>query len=450
MSDALYLRNATLLQPSRDLQTPGELLIVDGLVRTLHTGSAGALDAPAHDLNAAVIDCTGLFVAPGLIDAHVHLREPGQTHKETVATGTLAAAAGGFTTVVAMPNTTPVVDSVEVLRFVQSPDRQPVVRVLAMPAATMGSMGQQLTDFNALHEAGAVGFTDDGKPILEDAIMRQALTAAARLGVPISQHAEDTRQTAGASMHHGTVSFRLGLRGMPISAEAAIVERDIHLLEEIERATKLQPHLHVQHVSTAMALEHIRAAKRRGLHVTCEVAPHHLAFTHEAIGGDAAQGSVAYDTRYKMNPPLRTAEDRSACVAAVLDGTVDILATDHAPHAAWEKNVEFERAPNGIIGLETALGTALRLLHAEGGMSLGRTLALFTSSPATLLNLPNLGSIATSAPADLLIFDPAITSRYDPATSLSRSRNTPFSGFRMVGRVYRTIAGGRVVYEAPQ
>lgn len=446
MSQALYLRNATLLQPSRDLQTPGELLVVDGMVRTLHTGAAGALEAPAREVDAAVIDCTGLFVAPGLIDAHVHLREPGQTHKETVATGTLAAAAGGFTTVVAMPNTVPVTDTVDVLRFVQSPDRNPAVRVLVMPAATIGSLGEQLTDYAALHEAGAIGFTDDGKPILEDAVMRAALTAAARLGLPISQHAEDTRQTPGASMHHGTVSFRLGLRGMPVSAEADIVERDLLLLESIERETKLQPHLHVQHVSTTAALEHIRAAKRRGLHVTCEVAPHHLAFTHEALAGDTTQDSFAYDTRYKMNPPLRTAEDRDACLAAVLDGTVDILATDHAPHAVWEKNVEFERAPNGIVGLETALGVALRILHRDGGMSLGRVLALLTSAPATVLNLPNLGSIATGAPADLVIFDPAESFDYDPATSASRSRNTPFGGAGMVGRIHCTIAAGRVAY----
>ncbi len=447
MSTALYLRNATLLQPSRNLQTPGELLLADGLVKTIHTGVAGALDAQARQLGAEVIDCSGLFIAPGLIDAHVHLREPGQTHKETIATGTAAAAAGGVTTVVAMPNTTPVIDSVDWLRFVQSPDRNPRVRVLGMPAATIGSLGVELTNFNALHGAGAVGFTDDGKPILDDEIMRQALTAAARLGVPISQHAEDTRLTVGASMNHGPVSFRLGLRGMPVQAESGIVDRDIRLLEEIERDTRLKPHLHVQHVSTAAALASIRAAKRRGLHVTCEIAPHHLAFTDNAIAGDSAQRSRAYDTHYKMNPPLRSAADRDACVAAVLDGTVDILATDHAPHAAWEKNVEFERAPNGITGLETLLGTALRILHQEHGMPVSNVLALMTSAPAHLLNLTGLGSIATGAPADLVLFDPSATFAYDPSTSRSRSRNTPFEGASMLGRIRTTIAAGVIAFQ---
>ena len=454
MTQALYLRNATLLQPSRNLQTAGELLLADGLVKTIHTGAAGALDQQAADLGAQVIDCTGLFIAPGLIDAHVHLREPGQTHKETIATGTAAAAAGGVTTVVAMPNTTPVTDTVDTLRFVVSSDRDPQVRVLAMPAATVGSMGRELTDYSALHEAGAIGFTDDGKPVLDDEIMRHALTAAARLGLPISQHAEDTRMTVGASMNHGPVAFRLGLRGMPVEAESSIVDRDIRLLEEIERDTKLKPHLHVQHVSTAAALSSIRAAKRRGLHVTCEVAPHHLAFTDEAIAGDPAQGSHAYDTHYKMNPPLRSVEDRDACIAAVLDGTVDILATDHAPHAAWEKNVEFERAPNGITGLETLLGTALRILHGEHGMPVGKVMALLTSAPATVLNLSNLGSgfaglgsIATGAPADLVVFDPAATFAYDPSISRSRSRNTPFGGAPMLGRIHTTIAGGAIVFQ---
>ncbi len=446
MSDALYLRNGTLLQPASDQQMPGDLLVVHGLVRAMHKGESGALDEEARQCAAEIIDCTGLTVAPGLIDAHVHLREPGQTHKETIATGTSAAAAGGFTTVVAMPNTTPVTDSVKWLRFVQAPERCAAVRVLAMPAATVGSMGQELTDYEALQKAGAVGFTDDGKPVLEDNVMRAALVAAARLGLPISQHAEDTRLTAGASMNAGPVSFRLGLRGMTVEAESGIVERDIRLLEEIEQTERLRPHLHVQHVSTAKALHAIRDAKARGLHVTCEVSPHHIALTDEAIAGEAMQGSVRYDTRFKMNPPLRSAEDRDACIAALLDGTADIIATDHAPHAAWEKNVEFERAPNGIVGLETALGVALRVLQGKHGLSLGRTLALFTSNAAAVLGLRDLGAIATGAPADLVVFDPGAAYRYDVGTSVSRSRNTPFHGAPMLGRIDFTIAGGRVVF----
>jgi len=448
MTRALHLRGGTLLEPVLDRQTPGDLLLVDGLVHAIHTGQPGALNQAAKDLNAETIDCTNLTIAPGLIDAHVHLREPGQTHKETIATGTAAAAAGGFTTVVAMPNTIPVTDSVEILRFVQSPDRHPAVRVLAMPAATHGSLGEHLTDFAALHGAGAVGFTDDGKPILHDSTMREALIAAARLGLPISQHAEDTRLTSGASMNAGPVSFRLGLRGMPIEAESSIVERDIRLLEQIETETRLRPHLHVQHVSTARALTAIRAAKARGLHVTCEVSPHHLALTDEAIAGDPAQRSLPYDTRFKMNPPLRAAADRDACIAAVLDGTVDILATDHAPHAPWEKDVEFERAPNGITGLETALGIALRILHRQHGLSLPRTLALLTAHPAALLSQPTLGAIAIGAPADLVLFNPSELFLYDVTTSSSRSRNTPFHGTPMLGRIHGTISAGRIVFAA--
>ncbi len=440
---SLLLQNGRVIDPSSGLDALRDVLVADGTVRELlPAGSSMSAD----DL----LDCTGLVVAPGLIDMHVHLREPGQTHKETIATGTRAAAAGGVTTVVAMPNTTPVTDSVEWLRFVQSPERDPAVRVLAMPAATVGSMGVELTDYAALGAAGAVGFTDDGKPVLEDAVMRRALASAARVGLPISQHAEDTRMTVGASMNFGPVAFRLGLRGMPVEAESSIVERDLRLLAEIEREEHLCPHLHVQHVSTARALHAIRAAKARGLHVTCEVSPHHLAYTDEAIAGDPAQGSRRYDTHFKMNPPLRSAEDREACITAVLDGTVDVIATDHAPHAAYEKNVEFERAPNGITGLETALGASLRILHGEHGMSLSRVLALFTSAPAALLRLRELGydtgRLAAGAAADLVIFNPDTYWTYDVARTASKSNNTPIHGAPMLARVQYTLAAGNICY----
>ncbi|AFL90326.1 dihydroorotase, multifunctional complex type [Terriglobus roseus DSM 18391] len=449
----ILLRGGCIVDPASGVNECGDVFIKGGVVTQVnYSGRAGELDTLAKDTDAKVIDCTGLTIAPGLIDMHVHLREPGQTHKETIATGTSAAAAGGVTTVVAMPNTVPVTDTVDWLRFVQSPERGASARVLAMPAATVGSMGGELTDYAALAAAGAVGFTDDGKPVLADSMMEHALIAAARLGLPISQHAEDTRMTVGASMNFGPVAFRLGLRGMPIEAESSIVDRDIALLEKIEREHKLKPHLHVQHVSTAKALGSIRAAKQRGLHVTCEVAPHHIAFTDEAIAGDEAQRSRRYDTHFKMNPPLRAASDRDACIAAILDGTVDVIATDHAPHAEHEKNVEFERAPNGITGLETALGASLRILHGEHGMSLMKVLALFTSAPAQKFRLRELGHdvgrIAVGSPADLVVFNAATEWSYDVTTTRSKSKNTPFQGAPMLGRIAVTLVDGVVRFTA--
>ena len=387
---------------------------------------------------AETIDAAGMVVAPGLIDLHVHLREPGQTYKETIATGTAAAAAGGFTTVVAMPNTVPVNDSVAGLEWMMDAARGSIVKLLAMPAATMGSMGGELSDFVALRKAGAVGFTDDGKPVLEDHVMRAALVAAARLGVPVSQHAEDTRLTGGCSMNAGPVAFRLGLRGMTVEAEARIVERDIRLLREIEKAEELRPHLHVQHVSTARAMEAIRQAKREGLHVTCEVAPHHFTLTEEAIGD--------YDTNAKMNPPLRAESDRIAMVAGLMDGTVDCIATDHAPHAAHEKEQEFERAPNGITGLETALGLALCVLHKGQGMPLARVMQLMSAAPARIISLEGRGTLGVGSFADVVIFDPVSEWAYDAAKTRSKSRNTPFDGEPMLGRVKATICAGRVVH----
>jgi dihydroorotase len=381
-----------------------------------------------------------MIVAPGLVDVHVHLREPGQTYKETIATGTAAAAAGGFTSVVAMPNTIPVNDSAAKLEWMLDAARGSVVKLFAMPAATIGSMGETLTDFDALRSAGAVGFTDDGKPVLEDDVMRAALIAAVRAEVPVSQHAEDTRLTGGCSMNAGPVAFRLGLRGMPVDAEARIVGRDIQLLREIERAEGLRPHLHVQHVSTARAMDAIRSAKREGLHVTCEVAPHHFALTEDAVGD--------YDTHAKMNPPLRAEADRAAMVAALMDGTADCIATDHAPHAAYEKEQEFERAPNGITGLETALGVALRVLHRGQGLPLTRLISLMSTSPAGITTLAGRGALGVGHFADVVVFDAGAEWRFDAKSTRSKSRNTPFDGAEMLGRVKTTICEGRVVYRS--
>lgn len=432
MSDVLVL-NGRLVDPANRVDAPRDLLLRDGRVAAIE--APGTLNGvPAVER----IDAAGMIVAPGLVDVHVHLREPGQTYKETIATGTAAAAAGGFTSVVAMPNTVPVNDTVAKLEWMLDAARGSVVKLFAMPAATIGSMGAKLTDFDALRNAGAVGFTDDGKPVLEDHVMRAALVAAARAEVPVSQHAEDTRMTGGCSMNAGPVAFRLGLRGMPVEAEARIVERDIQLLREIERAEGLRPHLHVQHVSTARAIEAIRQAKREGLHVTCEVAPHHFALTDEAVGD--------YDTHAKMNPPLRAEADRAAMVDALLDGTADCIATDHAPHAAHEKEQEFERAPNGITGLETALGLALRVLHREQGMPLARVVSLMSTAPAGITGLAGRGALGVGHFADVVVFDAGAEWRFDVKSSRSKSRNTPFDGAEMLGRVKATICEGRVVY----
>ena len=432
MSDLLIL-NGRLVDPASGLDVARDLLLRDGRVAAVE--EPGVLKSVAA---AETIDATGMIVAPGLVDVHVHLREPGQTYKETIATGTAAAAAGGFTTVVAMPNTVPVNDSVARLEWMLDAARGAVVKLYAMPAASVGSLGGELTDFAALHKAGAVGFTDDGKPVLEDHVMRAALVVAGRLGVPVSQHAEDTRLTGGCSMNAGPVAFRLGLRGMTVEAEARIVERDIRLLREIEKAEGLRPHLHVQHVSTARAMAAIREARAQGLHVTCEVAPHHFTLTDEAIGD--------YDTHAKMNPPLRAEADRVAMIAGLMDGTVDCIATDHAPHAAHEKEVEFAAAANGITGLETALGLALRVLHKGQGMPLTRVMQLMSAAPAGIISLAGRGALGVGSFADVVVFDAAVEWSFDAKKSRSKSRNTPFDGAAMLGRVKATVCEGRVVF----
>lgn len=436
MSD-LRIVNGRVVDPASGVDGPRDVLLCDGRIAAvvMPGGLAGLVNSLPKDLQ---IDAAGCVVAPGLIDIHVHLREPGQTHKETIATGTAAAAAGGFTTVVAMPNTTPVNDSVAGLQWMLDAARGAEVNLLAMPAATLGSMGLELTDYAALVRAGAVGFTDDGKPVLEDDIMRAALVAAAKLGVVVSQHAEDTRLTGGCSMNAGPVAFRLGLRGMSVEAEARIVERDIRLLREIERVERVRPHLHVQHVSTARALQAIRCAKAEGLHVTCEAAPHHFTLTEDAVGD--------YNTNAKMNPPLRAEADRRAVIEAMLDGTVDCIATDHAPHASHEKEVEFERAPNGITGLETALGLSLRVLHREHGMPLAQVLALMCAQPAGVIGLKDRGNLRVGSLADVVVFDAGVEWNYAAKDSRSKSKNTPFDGAAMLGRVRATICEGRVVY----
>jgi dihydroorotase len=443
MTQDLLILNARAIDPATALDRPSDIHIREGRIAAIEP--AGTL---AHLQTKETIDATNLVAAPGLIDIHVHLREPGQTWKETIATGTRAAAAGGFTTVVAMPNTVPVNDTVESLQWMLTPQRNPAVHLLAMPAATLGSMGHTLPNYEALQKAGAVGFTDDGKPVLEDHIMRAALLSAARLGLPISQHAEDTRCSPSSGMNAGPLAFRLGLRGMTVEAESSIVERDIALLRDIEKVDKVRPHLHVQHISTAAALKAIRAAKAEGLHVTCEAAPHHFALTEEAVLGCGPNIHCGhpYNTNAKMNPPLRGESDRQAVLAALLDGTIDCIATDHAPHALHEKEVEFERAPNGITGLETALGLALRILHREAGLPLTRVLQLMSHNPAKLIQLEDRGTLKIGSHADLILFHPTAEWTYNAAASLSKSKNSPFDQTPMLGRIHTTISEGRIVH----
>jgi dihydroorotase len=427
---AIHIRGGRLIDPAAGVDALKDILLKDGRVAEIATPGKIKQANGAEVLNAK-----GLIVAPGLIDIHVHLREPGQGYKETIASGTAAAAAGGFTAVAAMPNTVPVNDSPEITRWMQAPERGASIRVFPIAAATRGSKGDALNDYAALKSAGAVAVTDDGRPILKDNIMRETLTAAARVGLTVIQHAEDTRLTQGASMNAGPTAFKLGLRGMPAEAESGMVLRDIRLVTELRDA---RAHLHVAHTSTAAALAAVRQARRNGLRVTCEVAPHHFLLTEEHVG--------LYNTNAKMNPPLRSASDRDAMIAAILDGVVDAIATDHAPHAVHEKEVEFENAPNGITGLETALGLSLRWLHKEWKLPLGRVLSLLSAQPAALLGLKGRGTLTVGSFADVVIFDPKAEWTYNARHTQSKSRNTPFDGWTMQGKVRWTISEGKIAY----
>ena len=425
-SGSLLIRGGRVIDPAQKLDAECDILLRDGKIAEI--APAGKIRGSA----AQTFDARGLIVAPGFIDLHVHLREPGQSHKETIATGTAAAAAGGFTTICAMPNTSPVNDSVEITAWMQSNERGAVVNVLPIAAATIGSQGQQLTDFKALQRAGAVAVTDDGKPILHDAIMREALRAAAALQMPVIQHAEDTRETKGCVMHAGSIAVRLGLRGMPAEAEARVVERDIRLAHET------RAHLHVAHISTLAALKAVRRAKRERVHVTCEITPHHFVLTEEDVG--------EYNTHAKMNPPLRSELDREAMLAALADGGIDCIATDHAPHAAHEKNVEFDRAPFGVTGLETALALAITKLHLEKKVPLSRIVELLSTNPARLISLAGRGTLARGSHADITVFDPKKRWTFEGAKSLSKSKNTPFDGWQLTGKIAATIVNGEVKY----
>jgi len=428
-SHSILIQGGRVIDPSAKIDAPMDILLRDGQVADI---------APANKIRGGTdekFDARGLIVAPGFIDLHVHLREPGQSYKETIASGTAAAAAGGFTSVCCMPNTTPVLDSPEWVTWLRQPQRGAVVNVFPIAAATQASKGAVLTDFRALQRAGAVAVTDDGKPILSETTMRDAMRTSAEINFPVVQHAEDTRQTQNCSMNESATSFRLGLRGMTDMAEGVIVDRDVQLAQQFNGAR-----LHVAHLSTAESLKAVRRGKRNRARVSCEVTPHHFALSDSDVRD--------YDTNFKMNPPLRSAADREALLVALADGTVDAIATDHAPHAPHEKIIEFERAAFGITGLETALGLAITILHLRQKISLVRIVELFTSGPARVFDLRGRGTLLRASHADVTIFDPKKRWTFDAAKSRSKSRNTPFDGWQLTGKVVATIVEGRIVHRA--
>ncbi|HUX65911.1 MAG TPA: dihydroorotase [Terriglobales bacterium] len=422
----LILKGGRLFDPARQLDLVGDLVVEDDRIRSLGPDIAAA--------SPGVLDCAGLVVAPGFIDLHVHLREPGFEYKETIETGTQAAAAGGFTAVCAMPNTNPVNDNAGATAYLLQRARElGHARVYPVGAITEASKGERLAALGAMCQAGAVAFSDDGRPVMNAQMLRRALEYASMFDRPVVEHAEDLHLAANGSMHAGPTALRLGLRGISSASEATMVARDLLLAEETGA------HLHIAHLSTAASVRLLRDAKSRGVRASAEVTPHHFTLCD--------QDMVAYDANFKMNPPLRSAADRDALVAALADGTLDAIATDHAPHAPHEKQQEFDRAPFGILGLETALPLALRLVHS-GRLSLARMVDAFSSAPARLFHLPG-ARLEPGAPADLTVFDPYREWTYDPAQARSKSRNSPFAGARMRGRAVFTIVGGRLVWQAP-
>lgn len=390
--------------------------------------------APARPApGAQVIDAAGAVVAPGLVDLHVHLREPGQSERETLASGAAAAAAGGFTTICCMPNTTPPVDSPAWVEWILRHAADADARVLPIGAVTVGQRGEHLGPLVAMARAGAVAFSDDGHPVASAALMRRALEYAKATGRPIVCHEEDPTLAGQGVMNEGFTATRLGLRGIPNAAESVMCRRDADLAE------LTGGRVHFAHLSTAQALDALRDAKRRGLAVTGETCPHYWTLTDEAVGD--------YDTHAKMNPPLRSDADRAACIAAIVDGTIDCFATDHAPHTADAKALPFAEAPFGIVGLETALALTITFLVTPGHLALADAIARWTDAPRRVFGLPQV-ALAPGDDADLVLFDPAAEWVVDPARFRSKGRNTPFAGWTLRGRVLATVMGGRVTHLA--
>jgi dihydroorotase len=415
-----------VVDPASGHDAVADVWIEDGLIK-----GVGANLSPA---GAQVFDATGLVVAPGFIDMHVHLREPGFEHSESIESGARAAAAGGFTSICPMPNTAPVNDSATVTTYIiEKARRHAVVNVFPIGAITRGSLGEELAAIGSMRQAGAVAISDDGRPVMNAQLMRRAMEFARSFHMPVINHCEDLHLSAGGDMHEGAASVRLGLRGIPGSSEDVMVARDI-LLAEVTGAR-----YHVAHISSRHSVEMVAFAKLRGLPVTSEATPHHLTLT------DA--GMIPYDSNYTMKPPLRSAGDVNAVVEGVVNGAIDAIATDHAPHAGSEKMQEFEKCPFGIIGLETALGVALDCLVHSGKINIRRLIEMFTVNPARILSIPR-GTLAAGAAADVTIFSTDRQWTYDVNKSLSKSRNSPFDGVAFRGGPVAAIVSGKIVWQA--
>lgn len=425
MSGKTLLRGGRVVDPSQDLDGVRDVLLADEKVVSIGEGTTAPEDAE-------IVDCTGLVVTPGLIDVHVHLREPGEEHKETIASGAAAAAAGGFTAVCAMPNTDPPIDDPAGVGFVVAEGRRAgKARVYPVGCISVGRAGERLALVGEMVQAGAVAITDDGSPVMDSGLMRMALEYARAFDIPVADHPEDIGLSRDGHMNEGIVSTRLGLGGKPNASE------DVHIVRDLLVAELTGGHIHLQHVSTRFGVESIRQAKARGVRVTAEASPHHLVLTHEAVEG--------YRTEAKMNPPLRSEEDRAAVRAGLADGTLDTIATDHAPHHYDEKEAAFSVAPNGIVGLETALGVVLTKVVSEGVIDLSTMVERMSCAPARAFGLAG-GTLEPGSPADVTVFDPDAAWTVEPAQFVSKSRNTPFVDWELRGRPVRTIVDGRTVW----
>jgi dihydroorotase len=428
MTRPIVLQGGRILDPSRGMDTIGDVIIADGVI--VHSGSPSG-----YPDGAEIVSCRNLYVSPGFVDVHCHLREPGREDVETIATGARAAAAGGFTAVCAMPNTDPVTDNQAAVGFVlRQGHAASAARVYPIGAISVGQKGGALAEVGEMVAAGAVAISDDGKPVVSAQLMRTALEYTRRFGIPVVDHCEEPTLSAGGAMNEGIVSARLGLKGIPSEAEEIMVIRDILL------ARRTGGHVHIAHASTKGSVELLRWGKERGIRVTAEVCPHHLSLTEHAVDG--------YNTNAKMNPPLRTLEDVEALQGALRDGTIDVVATDHAPHHYDEKEREFADAPNGIVGLETALAVVVTTLCEKGILSYPELVERMAVRPARLFNLPG-GTLARGAPADVTVFDPTRQWTVDPSRFLSKGRNTPYAGRTLRGQAICTVVGGRIVHREP-